>query len=513
MPKPNGSAMDAIVLSMFSEPAAMPIQSTESPTPGGSLFGALVAAVAKGGEPEAETSTSAPDDGDTAQSDSTAKMPPPFIVREWLVQTETPPPLPKGLISGLEKFQENDHPAAPEGVVSESPELDDGEITESDETAESVGLPALQSNSRPSRAANDAPSADDEHPLPAADRQKIPLQTSNSVEASSAASVEALRIAEPAPPAAPVDPRQYFAGIGRTAPQSEASGKTGEPPRSATGHTRSESALLELQTPAHTARAGRTPTSIPPVQLPADTSSEIRSSIGSMTDEATPRASGVPKTPQTPEGPKIAQAGTPSPSAGTADPVSQFSINAQPNAAPANSESGVAPPQATNVSAATDGSADAPVRLAPSARNEQSPEMQALALHIAARSARGDSRFTIRLDPPELGRIEVNLSMNSHGHAQAVLAVEKPQTLDLLLRDAHGLERALKDAGLELGSNLSFSLKEEGRPSFAREHHQGPPGRTVEIVPSDKANALAALNAPLLEQLYGSRTARLDITV
>lgn len=139
--------------------------------------------------------------------------------------------------------------------------------------------------------------------------------------------------------------------------------------------------------------------------------------------------------------------------------------------------------------------------------------MEALALHIAARSARGDSRFTIRLDPPELGRIEVNLSMNGHGHAQAVLTVEKPQTLDLLLRDASGLERALKDAGLELGSNLSFSLKEEGRPTFAREDNQGPPDRTVEVVPSDKANALAALNAPLLEQLYGSRTARLDITV
>ena len=91
--------------------------------------------------------------------------------------------------------------------------------------------------------------------------------------------------------------------------------------------------------------------------------------------------------------------------------------------------------------------------------------MQTLALHIAARSARGDSRFTIRLDPPELGRIEVNLSVTSHGHAQAVLAVEKPQTLDLLLRDAPALERALKDAGLELGSNLSFSLKEEAHPA------------------------------------------------
>jgi flagellar hook-length control protein FliK len=232
-----------------------------------------------------------------------------------------------------------------------------------------------------------------------------------------------------------------------------------------------------------------------------------------VTYESTSAAVDVTKAPKAPEGPKVAQAGIQSPSAGTVDPVSQFSVNVQPSTPPSNSEGIVAPSQTANVSAATDGSADAPVRLAPSARNEQTPEMESLALHIAARSARGDSRFTIRLDPPELGRIEVNLSMNSHGHAQAVLAVEKPQTLDLLLRDAHGLERALKDAGLELGSNLSFSLKEEGRPTFAREHNHGPHGRAVEVVPSDKANALAALNAPLLEQLYGSRTARLDITV
>ncbi len=499
--------MDSIALSMFSEPAAPPIQSTESSTPGGSLFGALVAAAAKGEDFEAEVSPVTPEDEDMAQSDSTAEMPPPFLVREWLAQTGTPPSLPKGLIAGLEKFQENADPAAPERTVADSPEVNE------DETTETGGIPVLKSDGRPALAANDTPAADYEHPLLAADRIESHVQTSDSGKPSSMESGEVQPIAEPAPPTGPVNPLQYLTGIGSTAPQSEPGSETGETPDSATVRTLSQNAPLELQTPAPAARTGRTSTSTAPVEPSTAPLSDAKSLVGHLVDETTTQSSEAPKAPSASEGLKVGHTGTQSPSAGTADPVPQYSSNALPNTPSSSSEAVVAPPQTANASAATESSADMPVRLAPSARNEQSSELQSLALHIAARSARGDSRFTIRLDPPELGRIDVNLSMNSQGHAQAVLAVEKPQTLDLLMRDASGLERALKDAGLELGTNLSFSLKEEGRPAFTRDDNQGAPIRTVDVVPSDKANALAALNAPLLEHLYGSRTARLDITV
>ena len=168
----------------------------------------------------------------------------------------------------------------------------------------------------------------------------------------------------------------------------------------------------------------------------------------------------------------------------------------------------------TSSPAVADTNAEQPVKLALATRaNQQTSELQTLALHIAARSARGDSRFTIRLDPPELGRIDVNLSVNGHGQAQAVLAVEKPQTLDLLQRDAPALERALKDAGLELGGNLSFSLKEEGRSQFARDENDTRPPRTLELVPTETTNKRPVLNESLTDHLYGLRIARLDITV
>jgi len=89
-----------------------------------------------------------------------------------------------------------------------------------------------------------------------------------------------------------------------------------------------------------------------------------------------------------------------------------------------------------------------------------------LGLTIATKSADGVRHFDIRLDPPELGRVEVHLSVDDSGRAQASLVVDKPQTLELLQRDASSLNRALTDAGLDLPNNgLNFSLREQHRQS------------------------------------------------
>ena len=87
-----------------------------------------------------------------------------------------------------------------------------------------------------------------------------------------------------------------------------------------------------------------------------------------------------------------------------------------------------------------------------------------LGLAIAAKSVDGVKHFDIRLDPPELGRVQVHLSVDDAGRAQANLVVDKPQTLELLQRDAASLNRALTDAGLDLSNNgLNFSLREQYR--------------------------------------------------
>ena len=91
------------------------------------------------------------------------------------------------------------------------------------------------------------------------------------------------------------------------------------------------------------------------------------------------------------------------------------------------------------------------------------PNVPALAVQIAAKSLGGAKQFDIRLDPPELGRVEVRLSIDATGKASAHLSADQPQTLDLLQKDAPALTRALREAGLDVSQDgLNFSLRQQG---------------------------------------------------
>ncbi|MBS0274724.1 MAG: flagellar hook-length control protein FliK [Proteobacteria bacterium] len=90
----------------------------------------------------------------------------------------------------------------------------------------------------------------------------------------------------------------------------------------------------------------------------------------------------------------------------------------------------------------------------------------ALGIAIAAKSKDGEKQFDINMHPADLGKIDVRISVNSDGQAQAHLTAEHPQTLQLLKQDQTGLAQNLRDAGLNLANNgLNFSLKGEQQPS------------------------------------------------
>lgn len=91
--------------------------------------------------------------------------------------------------------------------------------------------------------------------------------------------------------------------------------------------------------------------------------------------------------------------------------------------------------------------------------------LTALALEIGARAHTGDNRFDIRLDPPELGRIDVHLHVDAHGQVTSHIVVDRADTLNLLQRDASDLQQSLQQAGLKTGDGgLQFSLRDQ---SFA----------------------------------------------
>ncbi|HML14984.1 MAG TPA: flagellar hook-length control protein FliK [Xanthobacteraceae bacterium] len=115
---------------------------------------------------------------------------------------------------------------------------------------------------------------------------------------------------------------------------------------------------------------------------------------------------------------------------------------------------------------------------------------------IVARAEAGEKQFEIRLDPPELGRIEVQLNVDSSGRATSHLVVDRPDTLDLLRRDAPALERALQSAGLTTDNGaLQFSLRDQ---SFAgRDQGASPPlsAPTAAATENDAAPIDAALRS------------------
>jgi len=94
--------------------------------------------------------------------------------------------------------------------------------------------------------------------------------------------------------------------------------------------------------------------------------------------------------------------------------------------------------------------------------------INSLAVQIAKNVDLGINRFQIRMDPPELGRIDVKLEFGKDGRMTANLTVERPETLDLLQRDARALERALVGSGLNTDKgSLNFSLKDQSANEFA----------------------------------------------
>ena len=79
-------------------------------------------------------------------------------------------------------------------------------------------------------------------------------------------------------------------------------------------------------------------------------------------------------------------------------------------------------------------------------------------------------RLVVQLEPAALGRVEVRLKFHRNDQLSAVIAAERPDTLDALQRDARLLERSLHQAGLRLDSDgLTFSLKREQAHYQARE--------------------------------------------
>ncbi|WPZ34183.1 flagellar hook-length control protein FliK [Thalassobaculum sp. OXR-137] len=143
---------------------------------------------------------------------------------------------------------------------------------------------------------------------------------------------------------------------------------------------------------------------------------------------------------------------------------------------------GVGGPQSTHTSASPVDRAAATAHGRPGA-NLGTPADQ-VAMKMSATAKDGGGKVTIRLTPEELGKVDIRIEISKEGLVRAVVAVERPETLELLQRDAKGLERVLQDAGLQTdGDSLEFDLRGDGGQyagdTKEEAGNQGPAGGAV----------------------------------
>ena len=124
--------------------------------------------------------------------------------------------------------------------------------------------------------------------------------------------------------------------------------------------------------------------------------------------------------------------------------------------------------------------------------------LSGLAVEIAATAQSGKSRFEIRLDPAELGRIDVRMDVDRHGQVTSHVTVERPETLAMLRQDAPQLQRALADAGLKTGDGgLQFSLRDQ---SSSGQNGGNESGRNAQRLIVSEEDAVPAVTA---QRSYG----------
>ena len=130
--------------------------------------------------------------------------------------------------------------------------------------------------------------------------------------------------------------------------------------------------------------------------------------------------------------------------------------------------------------------------------SQQQLNLPQIAFELVRQVNDGNSRFQMRLDPPEMGRIDVRLDIDAAGNVNGRLIVEKAETLDLMQRDQRALEKALQQAGLDgAKTNLEFSLKQNSSGQQGRDDQNGQPFfggdvSAVEDIPAPTVNLYRA---------------------
>lgn len=225
------------------------------------------------------------------------------------------------------------------------------------------------------------------------------------------------------------------------------------------------------------AEAGKPPSQVPGEVKAAETPAAAgQATQPAQSDEAAP-ANGAPQT-AAPLSPQAILAAGPQTLTRPEAPRTELDATAQ---ATAQAQAEVAAKSASETSRPT------PLHIVP--------------VEIGARVLAGNKRFDIRLDPAELGRVDVSLEISDKGDVSARLTVDRVETLHMLQRDARTLERAFEQAGLKPSDGgVEISLRDPADQSGSRQQQrqdeEGPRTRRAWVETTEES-ALVAETVPL----------------
>jgi flagellar hook-length control protein FliK len=187
-------------------------------------------------------------------------------------------------------------------------------------------------------------------------------------------------------------------------------------------------------------------------------------------------------------------------------PARAHDLLAQSNA-PGASQNGAAAAfgsELKTVSHPSPGTETAAARSTPNAAASQ------VAVQINRAVQDGQDKFVVNLKPANLGKVSVQLEVGHDNRIIAVIAAERPETLELLQRDSRALELALKDAGLKADSgSLSFSLQEDGAEDTPLDDQSGSAHAIAVSHDGDDLDTLSTQNT----SAYASGASGVDIHV
>ncbi|GEM_PF-4668330 len=101
------------------------------------------------------------------------------------------------------------------------------------------------------------------------------------------------------------------------------------------------------------------------------------------------------------------------------------------------------------------------------------PLPEQISVHIRQAIKDGKDNISVRMDPAELGIVEIKLEVRRDGKTQIMVSADNRDTLTALQSDSKGLERVINNAGIKTdGSSLQFNLRGENGDAAGNSQQQ-----------------------------------------